>query len=245
MLEALEAEGFQTAAFQPMVKALEGDSPPPLRLTDLADSPLGPAVRPFTMDVGQDVAVLTFLQGVEDPAAVAAAVESVEGAVYFDQRQFLARNYRAYRVRIQWLVALGLLGVGLILLVRYRRPGLALAAFAPALLAAVTTVAILALAGHELHLLHLVGVLLVLSMGVDYGVFLAESSRHGEGVDATLLGLVIACISTVLAFGLLGMSDNPAMEAAGFTTGLGVLISLVLAPTTLVLTGGSRDTEGS
>jgi predicted exporter len=132
----------------------------------------------------------------------------------------------------------------LILLVRYRKPRVALAAFAPALLASLFTVAVLALMGHELHLLHLVGILLVLSMGVDYGVFLAETVRQGHGESATLLGLVIACASTVLAFGLLGLSANPAMQAVGLTTGIGVLVSLVLAPTTLVLTGSRPRDKG-
>jgi predicted exporter len=46
---------------------------------------------------------------------------------------------------------------------------------------------------------------------------------------------VIACASTVLAFGLLGMSSSPALQALGTTVGIGVLLSLVLAPLTLVL----------
>ena len=117
----------------------------------------------------------------------------------------------------------------------YRRLGVALAAFAPAVVAAATTVAILALCGVGIGLLHIVALLLVLSMGVDYGVFLAESRGDARGLAATGLSLVLACASTVLAFGLLGMSSYPALAALGTTVGLGVLLSLVLAPLTLVL----------
>ena len=112
----------------------------------------------------------------------------------------------------------------------------------PALLAGGAALGVIAAMGTPLNLLHVVSLLLVLSMGVDYGVFLAES--HGEPKEeaATLLSLVIACLSTVCAFGLLGMSDNPALQAIGHTTGLGVCFSLVLAPTTLVLLGKRKTT---
>jgi len=43
----------------------------------------------------------------------------------------------------------------------------------------------------------------------------------------------------VLAFGLLAMSASPALQAIGMTVGLGVLLSLVLAPAALLI-GGRR-----
>ena len=86
--------------------------------------------------------------------------------------------------------------------------------------------------------MHAVALLLVLSMGVDYGVFLAESRADLDGLAATLLSVLVACASTVLAFGLLAMSASPALQAIGVTVGLGVLLSLVLAPAALLLDGG-------
>ena len=46
-------------------------------------------------------------------------------------------------------------------------------------------------------------------------------------------------------FGLLGLSANPALRAIGLTTGLGVLLSLVLAPTLLLLAAPRRAVEPS
>jgi predicted exporter len=50
--------------------------------------------------------------------------------------------------------------------------------------------------------------------------------------------VLVACMSTVLGFGLLAMSASPALQAMGVTVGLGVLLSLVLAPAALLLDGG-------
>jgi predicted exporter len=113
---------------------------------------------------------------------------------------------------------------------------LSLAAFAPAILAAGMTLGLLALLG-PITLMHVVGLLLVLSMGVDYGVFLTETCGDPREVAATIASLVACCISTVLSIGLLALSSNPGLQALGLTTGIGVLLSLILAPTALVLLG--------
>ena len=151
----------------------------------------------------------------------------------------MAELYGRHRRQTLQLVALGLLVVLAMIGARYRRIGPTLAAFLPALLAAGAGLAVLVLAGFALNLLHVVSLLLVLSMGVDYGVFLVESREHPGEVAATVLSLLACCLSTVLAFGLLAMSSNPALRAIGLTTGLGVLASLLLAPTALILLVGA------
>jgi predicted exporter len=233
-LDALAADGFRAEAFEGFGTGLS-QTPAPLTYEDLRASSLAPVVRPFRITFGDKVAFLTFLREAQDLSVLTDRLAGLDGVHVWDQRGFLAGAYAQYRQRISMLLLLGLLAVGAILLARYRRPRLTAAAFLPALLAAGGTLSVIALFGLEAHIFHLMGLLMVLSIGVDYGVFLAESARYEEGVSATLLSLVIACLSTVFAFGLLGLSGNPALQAVGWTTGIGVLMSLVLAPTALVL----------
>ena len=124
-----------------------------------------------------------------------------------------------------------------LLLVHYRSLSATGVALLPALLGCSATAALLALSGTPLNLVHLFALLLVLGMGVDYGVFLAEASRQGEGTGATALGLVLSCTTSVLGLGLLALSSNPALRALGLTTGIGVLSSLLLGPTVLAVFG--------
>ena len=70
---------------------------------------------------------------------------------------------------------------------------------------------------------------LVFAMGVDYGVFLVEGRASAELRESAFLSVVLACVSTVLGFGLLAISTNPAMRALGLTIGIGVLASVVFA----------------
>ncbi|MCA9660810.1 MAG: hypothetical protein KC486_20880, partial [Myxococcales bacterium] len=186
-------------------------------------------------ELGERVGILTLVRGVENPAALQARLADLGGVHYFDQGAMMAAAYARYRQRTLELVLVGLVAVFAMIVGRYRKLRLAVAAFLPAVLAAALTIATLALAGVGVHLLHVVALLLVLSMGVDYGVFLVESRERPEDAAASVLSVVIAALSTVLAFGLLGMSSYPALAALGVTIGVGVLYSLLLAPISLVL----------
>ncbi|MCA9697795.1 MAG: hypothetical protein KC431_09750, partial [Myxococcales bacterium] len=242
---AFVAKGFRAGVFTPLaedLKALQaGQGTPPLDYPTLAASPLGEAAGAMHVELEGQVGVLSLLRGVEDVEALRARIDALglEDVHLFDQKALMAELYGRHRRQTLQLVALGLLVVLAMIGARYRRIGPTLAAFLPALLAAGAGLAVLVLAGFALNLLHVVSLLLVLSMGVDYGVFLVESREHPGEVAATVLSLLACCSSTVLAFGLLAMSSNPALRAIGLTTGLGVLASLLLAPTALILLVGA------
>lgn len=238
---AFTSEGFTAGAFARFFSDMS-EVPGPLRLADLQGSPLADLVRSFRVELAgpqPTVAVLSLVRGVKEGGALARRLAAAPGSHYFDQSATMASAYGRYRERTLELMSLGLVGVFALLWLRYRRVMLALSAFAPAVLAAGATIGLLALAGVTVGLLHVVALLLVLSMGVDYGVFLAESRADPAGFAATLLSVLLACASTVLAFGLLAMSASPALQAIGLTVGIGVLLSLVLAPAALLL-GGAR-----
>lgn len=242
---AFVAEGFRAGALAPFARDLAGEPPPPLTLADLEGTAMAELARTFRVDLGDRVGVLTMVRGVGDPAALRARVADLDGVHVFDQGEAMAAAYGRYRARTIELVAIGLVLVFALVLARYRRLRLALAAFVPAVLAAAATLSILAAAGAAIHLLHVVALLLVLSMGVDYGVFLAESRGDPEGAAATVLSIILAALSTVLAFGLLAMSSFPALAALGVTIGVGVLLSLLFAPLSLVLFAGDPPRSSS
>ncbi|MCB9726977.1 MAG: hypothetical protein H6744_06095 [Deltaproteobacteria bacterium] len=232
--EALVAEGFRPEPFAPFRELLAAPSPAPLTWADLAASPLAPLVRSFRVTLDGRVAWLSFLQDVRDPTALAAALEGLPGVLFLDQEKLFRGTTRAVRVRTTEVLLLGLVFILLLVAARYRTPRRTLAAVLPALMAAAVTVAALALLDKPLNLVALTSLLMVVSMGVDYGVFMAEAqSHHPSELPATLMSLLVACLSTVFGFGLLALSDHPALETIGLVAGVGVTASFVLAPATL------------
>jgi predicted exporter len=235
--------GSYTPFIEDLVDLCRGN-PKELDWATLIGSGLGPSVAPLWLEYGRRTVLVTHVSGVEDIAALQARMDDMDEVAVFDQRALMTELYGRHRSHTTQLVGLGLLAVMVILFARHGEFGSTLAAFAPAILAAGMTLGLLAMLG-PVTLMHVVGLLLVLSMGVDYGVFLTETCGDPREVAATITSLLACCVSTVLSIGLLGLSSNPGLQALGVTTGIGVLLSLVLAPTALVLLGAIEPNPAS
>jgi len=101
-------------------------------------------------------------------------------------------------------------------------------ALAPTALASVLTVALLALSGQVLQLFHILPLLILLGLGVDYGIFMLE--QPGRRETRPFLSVTLAAASTLLSFGLLALSGTPALRAFGLTLLFGVFLAWCLTP---------------
>jgi predicted exporter len=165
----------------------------------------------------------------------------VEGARLFDQGLFMNAIYGEFRTMTLQQMLVGGVLVIVILVVRYRSLRLAIAACLPALLVGPALLELFVLLGVTLNLLHVLSLILVLGMGVDYGIFLLDAAERGRGTGPTLLGLALACMTTIFVFGALVLSSHPALYSVGLTTGLGMLLALVFSPVTLLLCSSSAE----
>ncbi|MHC5209620.1 MAG: MMPL family transporter [Planctomycetota bacterium] len=235
MAEVLEAAGFVPEAFLPFRDAIGAPAPEPLTFDDVAGTPLESLVRPFRITLDDGVGVVSFVHDLADPEALARRLDAVDGARLIDIQGVFSRAYAAYRKRMSELLLWGLVAVVLLVVLRHRALRPVVAACVPALLGAAGTIAALALLGVELNFLSLVALLMIVSMGVDYGVFLVEAGGDRAALGATHLAVCVAAVSTVLGFGLLALSEHPSLNSIGLTSGVGVLLCLVLAPTVRLL----------
>jgi predicted exporter len=230
---------FREAGFQPGTTAPFGEAllapPAPLTLEQLRGSPLGELASSLVLSLDGRTAVITYLRGLRDPDALRARLADLSGVHYFEQRTFLNDLYSRYRDQTLWLIALGSAVVLLILVARYRDWRLALAAFLPSLLVPMIVLAGYALCGVEANLMHAVSLLMVMGMGVDYGIFIVDSAEEGSEFGATLVSCILCALTTVLSFGALAISSQPPLRAIGLTTGIGITLSLVLAPVSLLV----------
>jgi predicted exporter len=240
---AFSAEGFRPGAFRAFGEALTEQPPPPLTLGDLETSPLADVLSPFVFLLGDQVAVVTYLRELRSPEALRARLSDLNGVHLFDQGTFVNEIYREFRVSTLQQIGVGGVLVGLILLVRYRNWRRALVSFAPSVIVVVVLLSILTISGIQANLLHAMSLIMVMGMGVDYGVFLVDSAGDREALGATMLSLFMSCLTTVFVFGTLALSSQPSLRAIGVTTGLGILLCYLLAPVTLAAIGSSRLAE--
>ncbi|MBF6023358.1 MMPL family transporter [Lysobacter niastensis] len=107
---------------------------------------------------------------------------------------------------------------------RYRRD--AWRAMLPTVLAGLLTVALLGWLGQPLQLFNVLALLLLLGMGIDYGIFLLEH----RGDASAWLAVSVGAASTWLSFGLLALSATPALRAFGLTLLFGIGLVWLLSP---------------
>jgi predicted exporter len=154
------------------------------------------------------------------------AADGLEGVQWVDKVGGISALLGRYRVDMG-LVVLGAYAlVYLTLYGRYR--GRTWRVLAPAAVASVLSLAILGLAGQSLQLFHVLALMLLLGVGVDYGIFMQEDPRRGN--DAPWLAVGLSAVSTLLSFGLLALSATPALRAFGLTMLLGTALVWLAAP---------------
>jgi predicted exporter len=228
---SLAAHGFRPEAFAPYEDALLHPAKDVMTLEDVLASPIGPLVAPLALTLGTRRAFVLPLGGVRDVAELRTLVPD---ALIVDEPSLLAETYGHVRARVTSLVALGLVFVFALLLVRYKKTKLAVAAMLPAILAAIATTAIFGWAGTRLNIFHAIGLALVLSMGVDYGIFVVEGRASRTDAARSLVSVLTATVTTILSFGMLAVSSNPALRSLGTSIALGMTLAFVLCPSALV-----------
>lgn len=158
--------------------------------------------------------------------ALRAAGSGMEGVQWVDKVSEISSVLGRYR-EVMGAVVLGAYGlVFLLLFPRYR--GKAWRVLAPTATASIATLAVLGFAGQPLQLFHVLALMLLLGVGIDYGIFMQENPDKRDGAPWLAVGL--SAVSTLLSFGLLGLSKTPALQAFGTTMLIGVTLAWLLVP---------------
>jgi predicted exporter len=173
-------------------------------------------------------ASIVALRGMDNKASqqVMLAVGGMPGVQWVDKVAEISSVLGRYRAYMGW-VLLGAYAVVFALLYhRYR--GRTWRVMAPTALASIATLAMLGFASQDLQLFHVLALMLLLGVGVDYGIFMQEHPERRNSTPWLAVGLSAA--NTILSFGLLGLSATPALQAFGLTMLMGTTLVWLLAP---------------
>lgn len=189
--------------------------------------PLGEAWRPLWLGPdGDGVAAIVSLQGLGDTALLRLQTDDLPGVQLVDRLGELNQLFAATQLSAAELKLLSCLLIVVLLVLPFGLPG-ALRIVALPLLAALCSLASLGWLGQPLTLFSLFGLLLVTAISVDYAILMHE--RIG-GAAVSLLGTLLAAVTTWLSFGLLALSSTPAVSNFGLAVSLGLAFSFLLAP---------------
>jgi len=224
MLRPLTDIGIPLQAIQAELAAIQ--QLPPVSLEDALSGATSERWRSLWMGTyqGQSVGLVT-LWNLHDAGALHGIAGRVPGVALIDHSGELNQLFTDTRVKagelklLSYLVAAMLLWWGLGRAAVFR-------ILAVPLFAAMLCLAALGWLGQPLTLFSLFGLLLVSALGVDYAIFMYENVG---GARVSLVGVLLSGMTTVLSFGVLSLSQTPAIAGFGLTVTLGIVFSLLLA----------------
>lgn len=228
-LPLLTPAAFVGSAMQASLAALLAQRPDgwvaflPLRITkdpEVAKQQVRNALQPFSA-------------GLTGSSGGGQGAKGGNGEIYFvDMLEASSHMYTGYFNEALLLALVGSLVILVLLTLVLKSWRTTLRIMLPLSIAIAWVMAGLVLLGHQLNLLHLVGILLIVAVGSNYALFFSQNSRDARlqsATSATLPPVLIANIATVLGFGVLAFSQVPALNAVGMTVAPGAILALFLS----------------
>ncbi|MGN2411015.1 MMPL family transporter [Pseudomonas syringae] len=190
----------------------------------------GPLSEPWrTLWLGandEGVASIVSLRGLNSMALLRVQATGLEGVQLVDRLGELNDVFAHTQVSAAELKLASCVLIVLLLIVPFGFNGALRIVILP-LLAALCSLASLGWLGQPLTLFSLFGLLLVTAISVDYAILMREQIG---GAAVSLLGTLLAAVTTWLSFGLLALSNTPAISNFGLSVSLGLAFSFLLAP---------------
>ena len=220
--KALDGLPFQRGVFEPFLRDVEQSrSRGPLGEDDLRGTVLGIKLQTLVVPAGSGWAALVPLYGVTDAQALGAQVPVL------DLKAESERLLAGYRLETLRLTALGIGAIVLVLSFGLRSARAVWQVVLPVALALLISAAILQLAGQRLTVFHLIAMLLVMGIGLNYSLFFDRPEQNALLRRRMLFALFVTCATTLLAFVTLAFSSNPVLHAIGLTVSVGAAMAFL------------------
>ncbi|MBS0642258.1 MAG: MMPL family transporter, partial [Proteobacteria bacterium] len=226
--EAGDERPFRPEAFAPFRQDVEAArARQPLSPADIASPLLAARVQPLLFQRDGVWYGLIVPRGINDTAALGAAFAGVPDVTYVDIGRelngMLADSTANAWTWLSWSAAATIVAlvIGLRDMSRVARVIGALAA------SGVVTVAVLALTGARLSLIHIVTLQFAAGVGLDYALFFARTQVDEEERARTLRTLVTCNAMTLMTFGLLTFCETALLRTIGLPVAVGTFSALV------------------
>jgi predicted exporter len=232
LAQALAGTPFKQGAFAPFEKAVaRARTLPPLLPRDLEGTSLGLRLGSALLTVDGGWLALITLSGVKDAQVLRSRLSRHENQelLYLDLKRATRSLMAGFREHASSRVLWGILAMALVLWLGLRSARRTFRVLLPGFIAVIIDVAILRMTGELLSLFHLVSLLLVVGISIDYGLFFSRGDADAGMRGRTFHGLTVCVLSTVSVFGILATSRLPVLNAIGTTVAVGVALSFLAA----------------
>jgi predicted exporter len=228
--QAMQGLPFRADAFAPFLADVERARHAPwVEAATWSGTAIAPRLESLLSDGPEGWVALVPLAAVRDAEALSAALRAhgENTVLHIDLKREADALVAGYRLESLRLFALGLACIAALVFAGLRDGAATLRVLAPALAAALLTVATLLAFGSRLTIVHLVALLLVIGIGLNYALFFNRRAADGAERALTRLSLVAASLTTLCAALALTACSTPVLRAIGVTILAGTLYAFL------------------
>ncbi len=180
------------------------------------------------MLAGDNGVILSLWLGEHDPDKLSEGLAGLAGTRYFSQKDQLDHLAGKYRDRSLVMLGIGIGVMALFIWLQERNLRKVFLTLLPSVAAVLFIFATWALMGEEVSFLHVIGLLLSVSLCVDYGIFFIDN--RGKDADVTYHAIASSTLTTLASFGALGLGKTPTLPILALSVSLGVTLGFLLCP---------------
>lgn len=226
---ALEGTPFRENAFDAFLAHAENArSLPQLTPTDFDGSSLQSWRDVHLVRIGEEWVSLVSLRNPDAEALALRAKDWGEDVSLLDLRDSSVTLMRDYRGGAIKTVSFAALIIVVLLWLQRRQPSQVLWIAMSVASGLLLTIAVVTAMHNQLTVIHLVALLLVTGLGLDYALFLSRTESDAER-DASNKAVLACAVSTTVAFGILAGSSIPVLKFLGLTVAAGSASNYLVA----------------
>lgn len=229
---AADNVGLDAALFAPFIQAIEASKALPRIAPDddpsiFQGTPLWPKL--VTLTTKHDGRWFGFvpLSAVQDLERLEAIADESDQLDFMDLKTVSADSITSFRNAALVRLGAGLIVIMVLLYTVLRDFGLTLRILFAMISALAMTAGIMLLLGEKFSLFHILASLVVIGVGLDYGLFFSWKTESLEDRRRAFHGIAICAISTTIVFALLAMSSISVLHVIGLTVALGTCLTFL------------------
>jgi len=229
---ALEGLPFKKNAFENFIEAVSASkSRQPINYIDILPTPLGSKLKSMLFEQEGSWYSVIRVAGVNNEKAFISWVNSKSDIepYYISIRSATNELMERYlqNAWFRFIVVLSLIALIVLWLTQTRKEAVWI--FIPVIAGVVVSLAVQVMLGNLINIFHVLSLLLVVGMGLDYSLFFNREWKNEVDLQDRTHAIILSATTTVVAFGTLGLSDIPILAAMGQTVSVGILTCFFIA----------------
>ena len=229
---AADNAGLDPSLFAPFVQAVEASKELPLIAPDdepsiFQGTPLWPKLVSLTTKRDDQWFGFVPLSAVQDLESLQAIADESDQLDFMDLKTVSAESVASFRNAALVRLGAGLIVIMVLLYIVLRDFMLTFRIVFSMVSALAMTAGVMLLLGEKFSLFHILASLVVIGVGLDYGLFFSWKSESLDDRRRAFHGIAICAVSTTIVFALLAMSSISVLHVIGLTVALGTCLTFV------------------